>query len=474
MAVSIPTKDDWMSTGAGNIGPFRTAHRAMYDFILQMAGNQTPSELTIATDTLTAVGNKPSQGLHIVDTEADAATDFLDNAAIDNFADGRLWAFRPADAARVPTVRHNRGGSGQFLLADGADFEMRDTTTWLIVRLDGTSWVELDRIHGADARGALTFIRAIGAARAVKTGDYTILAGDRGALLVFDASAAARTATLPSPATVKDGFIVGVMKSDASKNTVTAARNGANINGAAADRVLRTRWQVEWYRTDGTNWEVIAGAGDGLLGRFARLKESAQTDNYTITAVNAGQMVLANKATAITLSLDPAATLGAEFGCFVKNINDGDATLDPNGAETIDGAATLVLKKGQWTHLWSDGTNFRSLGAMGTPTAGEIETINIFIPTPANQDYTLDEFPAYAYDVVDLVHKTSAGTMTAAIKIDGNAVTNISAAAVTSTQSTATASGANSGTAGQRLTLTVSSVSSAANYAATLKLRRKG
>lgn len=60
---------------------------------------------------------------------------------------------------------------------------------------------------------------------------------------------------------------------------------------------------------------------------------------------------------AATLSLTAAATLGADWHCVVMAVG-GDVTIDPNGAETINGNATLALKQGESAIVYCDGTAF--------------------------------------------------------------------------------------------------------------------
>lgn len=59
-----------------------------------------------------------------------------------------------------------------------------------------------------------------------------------------------------------------------------------------------------------------------------------------------------------TLSLDPAATLGNGWFAYVRNNGTGLITIDPNGAETIDGAATAVLHPGEVRLIYGDGATF--------------------------------------------------------------------------------------------------------------------
>lgn len=85
------------------------------------------------------------------------------------------------------------------------------------------------------------------------------------------------------------------------------------------------------------------------------------------------------------------------------------------------------------------------------------------IEIPIAKVYVLSEYAMAAGTINLLKAKLSAGTCTVAIKINGTVVTGISAVSVTTSQSTGTASAANTFAIGARITLEVSSPSSAAD-----------
>lgn len=84
-------------------------------------------------------------------------------------------------------------------------------------------------------------------------------------------------------------------------------------------------------------------------------KISTQSGNYTA--------LLSDKATSFrftastTLALTAAATLGSNWWCEVWSTN-GNVTIDPNGAETINGSATLIVQTGQSAKIFCTGTQF--------------------------------------------------------------------------------------------------------------------
>ncbi|MBX5172768.1 hypothetical protein HJB84_23355 [Rhizobium sp. NZLR1b] len=104
--------------------------------------------------------------------------------------------------------------------------------------------------------------------------------------------------------------------------------------------------------------------GGGLLG-FAQNGVEVAFDQDLVYAVKSGDYTaLASDDNAVhrftaaaTLTLTAAATLGANWHYCVM-ADGGDVTIDPNGSETIDGAAKLILKDGYSVEIICSGGAF--------------------------------------------------------------------------------------------------------------------
>jgi hypothetical protein len=103
-----------------------------------------------------------------------------------------------------------------------------------------------------------------------------------------------------------------------------------------------------------TTWVDQSGGGGG-----GALTISNKTAAYTVVAGDLGTIVNCT-ANTFTVSLTAAATLGAGFNCWIWNTGTGAITIDPSGAETIDGIATLTLRNGEGTQIVCDGTNWQT------------------------------------------------------------------------------------------------------------------
>ena len=148
-----------------------------------------------------------------------------------------------------------------------------------------------------------------------------------------------------------------------------------------------------YFATDDTNWEVGLGTvatGPSTLARTAIFASSnagsavnwaagtrkircglpaansprnavvARSSNTILAQADFGTAVIATST--FTQTLTAAATLGDGWHCAIKNDGVGVITIDPNGAETIDGAATIALAPGEGCFIFCNGTAFYTVG----------------------------------------------------------------------------------------------------------------
>ncbi len=115
--------------------------------------------------------------------------------------------------------------------------------------------------------------------------------------------------------------------------------------------------------------KVLKATFPGMAGAAWRV----QTKSGTYTVVAGDNMSTINCTTALTLNLTAAATLGNQH-MFLVIANGGAVTLDPNGAETINGAATVVVANGAAAFVVCSGTLFLATVATGAliTTRGDI------------------------------------------------------------------------------------------------------
>ena len=132
--------------------------------------------------------------------------------------------------------------------------------------------------------------------------------------------------------------------------TTNFSFNKPNVNSADDEDL--------WGDQLNDNWDDI----DGYLKTARDLVTVTTTSaTYSASSSNRKQLILADTTSnAIEVDLPSAATVGNGFEIAVKLIEASNAvTLDPNGAETIDGASTLVMATlDDVVNLVSNGTNW--------------------------------------------------------------------------------------------------------------------
>lgn len=193
-----------------------------------------------------------------------------------------------------------------------------------------------------------------------KSANYTVLTTNEGFIILVDASSGAVTVTLPVAATAADGFSIRVKKTDSSVNVVTVDGDSAETIDGFTTFALGSQYAAGTFVTNETTWHV---ASEGRNSQSLAVSKSA---NYTVVAGDRNKTFIATST--FTLALTAAATLGDGFVIWVRNDGTGIITVDPTGAETIDGVATLALSGTVTTRIVCDGANFKTTGA----SAGDI------------------------------------------------------------------------------------------------------
>ena len=151
--------------------------------------------------------------------------------------------------------------------------------------------------------------------RAVVGVDTATIA-DRNKIILGDATLGAYAQTLPSCATVGDGFAIALVKTDASANAITVTRAGADTIGGATTFVLSARNQSIVLVSDGVSvWNYFAGSAvsiSNLTSGTLAAGVGASATTYDIGTVSSG-----------------TTTPAASNGNFQKMVNGGASTLAP-------------------------------------------------------------------------------------------------------------------------------------------------
>lgn len=92
---------------------------------------------------------------------------------------------------------------------------------------------------------------------------------------------------------------------------------------------------------------------------------SSKSANYTVVAADMGKFFTVSGST--TISLTAAATLGANFSFSIRNAGVNTVIIDPNGAETIDGVASVSLLPGETCFVICNGTSWTTVSRASNP-----------------------------------------------------------------------------------------------------------
>lgn len=192
----------------------------------------------------------------------------------------------------------------------------------------------------------------------------------------MDVTASAGSLTLTMPAANQAATGENCVIKNAGVNTFTVADNdGGSITTIAAGEVKYI--EVTDNSTTAGTWGIFAfGAGtsgaDAALLAGAGLEAASNLLRQALTVTGVGAAYTANvndRATvlnytggAATLSVTGASTLGSNWFVYVCNQGTGTLTVDPSGAETIDGAATISILQGESCMIVCTGTAFVTIG----------------------------------------------------------------------------------------------------------------
>lgn len=142
----------------------------------------------------------------------------------------------------------------------------------------------------------------------------------------------------------------------------------------------------------------------------------ARSSNTILDGSDVGKAIVATGT--FTQTLTAAATLGDGWWCGYRNDGAGVTTIDPNGAETIDGGATITLQPGEACFIYCDGTSFKTIGrrvinnltADATPDGAADYAETWDASAGAHKKVLLDDFPLTKTPVHITVNTTLGAT----------------------------------------------------------------
>jgi hypothetical protein len=111
----------------------------------------------------------------------------------------------------------------------------------------------------------------------------------------------------------------------------------------------------------GLRFTAKGDKGDTGSGGVADVVWADRESNTILAAADKGKLIRYTSGT-LTQTYNACSSLGASWWHYAWNDGAGTITLDPNGAETINGASTLVLGPGDAAIVFTNGTLLKALG----------------------------------------------------------------------------------------------------------------
>lgn len=149
-------------------------------------------------------------------------------------------------------------------------------------------------------------------------------------------------------------------------------------------------WRTFQFGAGTSAATAAALAGSGLKAISSTLNQQMSVFSFS-TTYNASTSDRANvlmwtAGGTGTLTLDAPGTVGSDWFVHVRNSGGGALTIDPAGAVTIDGSATLTLNPGNSCIIFCDGSNYYTIGlGIAATTSNTFQTVAV----GGTGDYTL-------------------------------------------------------------------------------------
>jgi hypothetical protein len=288
-------------------------------------------------------------------------------AAYDSFDDRYLGA-----KSSNPTVDNDGNAlltGALYWNTTSSEMRVYSGSAWIAAYIPSSGYLALT---GGTMTGAITF-----AAGQFGTNVATFLSTPSSANLKAaltdetgsGAAVFADTPTLIAPilGTPTSGTLTNCTFPTLNQNTTGTATTATNLaSGSAGTIPYQTASGTTAMLAAGTSGQVLTSAGAAAptwsTPAAATKTISNKTGTFTVVAGDLGKIINCTSGT-FTVSLTAAASLGSGFTCTIWNTSNTatDAiTINPNASETIDGMATLVLRRGEGLAIVCNGTNWET------------------------------------------------------------------------------------------------------------------
>lgn len=173
------------------------------------------------------------------------------------------------------------------------------------------------------------------------------------------AAAATSVASLALKGNITTQTWLGTHTFPATTYGVTAAFGSSGTAYATLDFVNAVATSAVLPGQGGNSGKFLTTNGTTASWAFAipTMTVSNRTSNTILAAADLHTIINITSGT-FTQTFTAAATLGNGWQCCIKNNGSGDITVDPNGAELIDGLTSYIMYPGEMRLVTCDGAAF--------------------------------------------------------------------------------------------------------------------
>lgn len=203
---------------------------------------------------------------------------------------------------------------------------------------------------------------------------------------------------LPDARQVSNGYTALFNNVGANTVTIRDAAGGVIVSltsGTVWQVYLRDNstlaglWRTFQYGASVSVTNAAALAGSGLKAITTTLNQSMPVFStaatpYTVLDTDRAKVLQWTGGVGV-FNLAAAGTVGSDWFCQVKNAGSGDLTLTPP-AGTIDGSATKAIAPGVGAIVYTDGTNYFTIGATTSGGGGAFDFVSIDVAGSGNFD----------------------------------------------------------------------------------------
>lgn len=318
-------------------------------------GTSTPDAASLAGLGLFVNGTTLRVGQTVTTTAVDPAPGFSDLSKTFVWTGGAGTLSLPALATAGSTWFVSVANQGTGVLTvdpngaetiDGASSITLQPNESCVLHAGATSWYTVGRGRAVQFNISLLSKSVTGGSVVLTSGEASNVAQKYSGMLTSNC-----TVTLPSVVQVY------YVRNDTTGSFSLTFTCGAGLQVAVA------QGSSAILLTDGTN--VYNMGGGSSSSSSTTLVREAKTANYTLVVADQGKLIDCTSGT-FTLTFSAAAGLGSGWFVYIQNTGTGTVTLDPNGAELIDGVTTLTLYPQTFALVQCDGSALRTVNPQPT------------------------------------------------------------------------------------------------------------